>query len=303
MDICAAVPDNTHLKPSGDRTTICELALFVGNVAHESLIREVELTPKPGLVDQRNTGAHRDMDLQTFRVSAVAIAEWLPVFFQRGYVDCAVPASYFLPLLRPEGVACENAMFQATRGVNTHKGGVFSMGLLCAAAGRLHGRDEPMSQVSLCEEVAQICVSLVEHELKGRSEATTAGELLFQKYGLTGARGEVASGFSTVREQSLPVFEKTRDHYGCEERALHAALLQLLAFNQDTNVVSRGGMEGLAFVQTEARQLLNEGGVGMPDYLERLAALDDALIARNLSPGGSADLLAVTWFLSHFPVR
>lgn len=301
MDISVAVPDKDCLSMPVGRRSVGEMAVLVGNLAHEALIREVELTPKPGLVDRRNTGSHRDMDLQTFRVSAAAIAEWFPVFFQRGHADCDVPASHFLPLLRPEGVACENAMFQATRGVNTHKGGVFSMGLLCAAAGRLHGRGESVVREVLCEEVAQICATLVEHELNRRAEATTAGEHLFRKYGLTGARGEVASGFLTVREQALPVFEQALSCHGCEELALHAALLQLLACNQDTNVVSRGGMAGLEFVQAEARRLLDEGGASRPDYHARMAALDDALIARNLSPGGSADLLAVTWFLSRFP--
>ncbi|SFN85230.1 triphosphoribosyl-dephospho-CoA synthase [Formivibrio citricus] len=302
MDTGIAVPLSVCLGQQFVATERSEeMATRIGALAHEALIREVELTPKPGLVDRRNAGSHRDMDLQTFHASAAAIAEWFPVFFRRGLVDCDVPANRFLPLLRPEGVACENAMFRATDGVNTHKGGIFSMGLLCAAAGRLHGRGEPLGQTALCDEVAQICAALVEQELEGRAEATTAGEYLFRKHGLTGARGEVAAGFATVREQSLPVFERTRERHGCEERALHAALLQLLAFNRDTNVVSRGGMDGLHFVQAEARRLLDDGGIDLPDYLERLASLDDALIVRNLSPGGSADLLAVTWFLADFP--
>ncbi len=301
MDTCAAVLD----KPGLFERAPCSsdsMARTVGELAYEALIREVELTPKPGLVDRRNTGSHRDMDLRTFRSSAAAIAEWFPVFFQRGQSDCDVPAHQFLPRLRPEGIACENAMFRATKGVNTHKGGIFSMGLLCAAAGRLHGRAEPLERDSLCQEVAQICTSLVENELNVRAKAVTAGERLFQQHGLTGARGEVASGFATVRQQALPVFESTRDQHGCEELALHAALLHLLAHNQDTNVVSRGGIDGLVFVQEQARQLLESGGVAAPDYLDRLSILDDALIERNLSPGGSADLLAVTWFLSHCPV-
>lgn len=301
MDIGIAEVRNPRFPVHVDSPCAEDMAQKVGALAHEALLREVELTPKPGLVDRRNSGSHRDMDLHTFRRSAAAIAEWLPVFFRRGHVDSAVPARHFLPLLRPEGMACERAMFQATAGVNTHKGGVFSMGLLCAAAGRLHGRSELLSRDALCAEVAQICGELVEQELKGRSEASTAGEHLFLKHGLTGARGEVASGFATVREQSLPAFEQTRHRHGCEELALHAALLQLLAHNQDTNVVSRGGMAGLEFVQAQARELLQDGGVSQPGYLERMAALDDALIARNLSPGGSADLLAVTWFLSRFP--
>jgi triphosphoribosyl-dephospho-CoA synthase len=89
---------------------------------------------------------------------------------------------------------------------------------------------------------------------------------------------------------------------GDEEQALFAAFLELLASNQDSNLVSRGGLDGLSFVQSEAKRLLAEGGVRAPDFLTKMAAFDDGLIERNLSPGGSADLLAVTWFLARLSI-
>ena len=273
----------------------------VAATAYIALIKEVELTPKPGLVDRFNTGAHRDMDLGTFRASAGAIAPWFPVFFQLGLAECDLPASHFLPLLRADGLACERDMFRATGGVNTHKGSIFSLGLLCAASGRLAGTGRRLDWESLCAEVAHICSGLVGRELAPIREARTAGELLFQKYRLTGARGEAASGFATVRKHALGPYRAALDR-GCgEERALHEALLHLLAYNFDTNVVARGGMDGLAFVQGYARGLLAMLEAGPESRSEQLAAFDQALIARNLSPGGSADLLAVTWFLSCFP--
>ncbi|WP_043820706.1 triphosphoribosyl-dephospho-CoA synthase, partial [Rubrivivax gelatinosus] len=118
----------------------------VAGWGHEALIREVELSPKPGLVDRFNNGAHDDMDLAMFRASAAAIEPWLGVFF---------PAE-FLPRLRPQGQACERAMLRATGGVNTHKGSVFALGLLCAAAGRLAGRGVSADADGLCLEVAAI---------------------------------------------------------------------------------------------------------------------------------------------------
>jgi len=270
----------------------------LARLAHRSLLRELLLTPKPGLVDRRNCGSHYDMDLSSFLASARAIAPWFRLFFERGLEGCAVPSELFLAGIRADGMACERAMLHATDGVNTHKGSIFAFGLLCAAAGRLAGQGQALHREPLCAEVAAICTGVV-GELRRPGEAGTAGEHLYRRHGLTGARGEAASGFATVRNHALPAFERMRS--AGPRPALHAALLELLAFNADTNVVSRGGLAGLAFLQGEAMRLRREGGVAAPDYLRRLAALDDEAIRRNLSPGGSADLLAVTWFLAHLP--
>ena len=273
------------------------LALAVGAAAHQALLKEVELTPKPGLVDRANRGAHRDMDLHTFHASAAALEPWFPAFVRLGASGRALPPRAFLARLRPEGMACEAAIFAATGGVNTHKGSIFSLGLLCAAAGRL-GRAETGA---LCREVARLCAGLVEEELTREAPVRTAGERIFRQHGLPGVRGEAASGFATVRAHALPAFRTRLEEGATEELALTQALLHLLAVNPDTNLVARGGLEGLAHVQARASALLHAGGIRLPDLHARLEAFDRDLIARNLSPGGSADLLAVTWFLSRFP--
>jgi triphosphoribosyl-dephospho-CoA synthase len=190
-------------------------------------------------------------------------------------------------------------MFAATDGVNTHKGSVFSLGLLCAAAGRLHGRGAVIEREALCAEVARICAGLVERELAAPGVARTAGELLYRQHGLTGARGEAQSGFATARRHGVAPYLHARAQGMSDECALHEALLHLMAHNRDTNLVARGGMAGLSFVQDEARRLL-EGLLPPPGVrVAQLVAFDQALIGRNLSPGGSADLLAVSWFLAH----
>lgn len=293
-----------HLSAHTEFRNLAELANGVGGLASQALIKEVELTPKPGLVDLRNTGSHRDMDVHTFYASARALSAWFPVFFLRGLRECHVPPVAFLSSLRADGLAAERDMFHATRGINTHKGSVFALGLLCAAAGRLAGQQAgrllPVTRDDLCDEVARMCAHLVQTELCSDVEATTVGELLFQRHGMTGARGEAASGFATVREHGLPASEKALERGADEQTALLAALLALMANNADTNVVSRGGMTGLAFVQERARALIAAGGVEHPDFVASFIAFDDACIERNLSPGGSADLLAVTWFLARF---
>ncbi len=296
----AAIDRGDAARRSPAETAPARAGARIATLAVGALAREVLLTPKPGLVDRRNTGAHRDMDLGTFRASIRAMAPFFPRFHALGARMSALPGRAFMSVLRSEGIVCERAMFAATGGVNTHKGAVFAMGLLTAAAGRLCGRDSAVTVAALAAEVAAISGHLVGTELRRPLEARTAGERLFQRHGLTGARGEAASGFLTARAHALPAFRRAMAAGRGERLALHAALLELMAENADTNVVARGGLDGLAFVQTEARALRQAGGIDCPDYIERLARLDDALIARHLSPGGSADLLSVTWFLSRF---
>jgi triphosphoribosyl-dephospho-CoA synthase len=271
--------------------------MAVARLAAAALREEVYLTPKPGLVDNCNNGAHRDMDLPLFLRSIAAIVPWFSRFTALGYRYAALPAGEVLARIRPLGLACEQGMFAATGGVNTHKGGVFSLGLLCTAAGRLKGRLQPLTRGGLCDEVAAICARMVMTELADRRRAATAGEQLFQRYGMTGARGEAASGFATVRRYVLPDWDRLKADGAGEPMIMLHCLLLLMAYNPDTNLVSRGGLPGLHFVQRYARRLLLCGW----DIAE-LRQMDAALTALYLSPGGSADLLAVAYVLAHLPL-
>lgn len=260
----------------------------VPGLAAQALRLELDLTPKPGLVDRANNGSHQDMDHALLLASIAAITPWLRVFTSIGFAHAQQPVAEQLPLLRPAGIACEQAMFTATGGVNTHKGGIFSLGLLCFAAGRLQGQGRRVSADTLCRQVSGICHGLVARELVNRKNCCTAGERQFRDYGLTGARGEVESGFATVRDTVLPFW-----HLEQGERQLQHALLRLMASNPDSNLLSRGGRAGLRYVQRYAASLLATGWDNAA-----LRQMDQALMARRLSPGGSADLLAVAWVLA-----
>lgn len=274
----------------------------VVSAVERALLTEVRLTPKPGLVDIRNAGAHWDMDLASFEASTAVVAPWMEKFFIMGHDTAAVAPEQVLMMLRPVGMACENDMLEATGGVNTHRGAIFAFGLLSAAAGRLVSKGEPIEQHRLCDQVARFCRGMVMQELSSAGgERLSKGEAHFLRYGLSGARGEAESGFLTVRTQAMPVFTRMMEETGDSNLALLQTLLHLMAWNDDTNLVSRGGLAGLNFVQQEAQRLLWQGGVLVDGGLEALRQFDDELIARHLSPGSSADLLAVTWFLSAFP--
>lgn len=268
------------------------------HLAWRAMLTEVNLSPKPGLVDRLNCGAHKDMALADFHRSALAIQGWLPRFIEYGACCAQLPANAVLSGLRPLGMACEADMFRATAGVNTHKGSIFSLGLLCAAIGRLHQRQQAITPEALCATAATFCHGLTERELRNNNQQLTAGQRLYQQLGLTGARGEAEAGYPLVVRHALPHYRTLLATGRDPELALLDTLLLLIALNGDTNVASRGGAAGLRWIQQQAKTLLQNGGIRTSADLDSLHRFDQACIARNLSPGGSADLLIVTWFLA-----
>lgn len=262
----------------------------IARLARAALEEEVLLTPKPGLVDRRNTGAHTDMDADTFLRSAAALEPCFVRLAQAGGAGASIPAAETLRLLRPIGLEGESAMYRATGGVNTHKGALFSMGLLCAAAGRLQAMERALTIGALCRTAAETA-SGISAELSGSG---TNGLDACRRYGGRGVRGEAEAGFPSVRELALPAYHAARTARSHDEAAL-AALLTLMENVDDTTVLHRAGREGLCWLQEQAKALSP-----LPEKAA-LEAMDDRCIARNISPGGCADLLAVMLFLLHFP--
>ncbi len=265
------------------------------SLAVRALLYEVTVTPKPGLVDRLNNGSHRDMDMFTFMRSA---AELWPYFAEcvtigRESKDAAAPETF--AALRFPGKLAEGRMLRATGGVNTHKGAIFTFGLVCGALGRLDVERWAEPAAVLAELAAM--AKGVERELQTNEERTpTAGERFFREYGVTGVRGQAAQGFPSVLHDGLPTLEAGLAAGRSEDEAGAAALLTILAHTPDTNMLSRGGFALAEEKRAALRALLQADPY--PDF-ETLAALDREYRAENLSPGGSADLLALCWLL-HF---
>ena len=276
----------------------------ISALATRALLEEVAVTPKPGLVDRANSGAHRDMDFFSFQASAAALsAYWGRCFYENAWQnalrnapdpgDAQTPAETFAAL-RPLGMAAERRMLLATGGVNTHKGAIFTLGVLCGAIGRLWTAETGFPDVySILNEAAAMTRETLAQELPA-ARWNTAGEGLYQKYGVRGIRGQVADGLPAVRSVSLPAFRALLARGLDRNHAASVTLLHLIAAVEDTNLLHRGGPEGAAWARAQAKSLL---AGSEPPALEAIAALDDAFIERNLSPGGCADLLAVTLFL------
>ncbi|MBR3704458.1 MAG: triphosphoribosyl-dephospho-CoA synthase CitG [Oscillospiraceae bacterium] len=266
----------------------------VADLATQSLLDEVRVTPKPGLVDRNNSGSHTDMDLALFEKSAAALAPYWKACVNIGMESATLAPEETFARLRRAGLKAEQTMLAATGGVNTHKGAIFLLGILCGAVGRLWRSDEPCRDAkTLCGECVRMTAVPLGKELDTLAP-DTAGAQFYLRHGLRGARGEVMDGLPGVWAVALPVL---RDALACgcgREHAAAVALLHLIARGTDTNMVKRGGMDGAAWGAQQAKDLLQRSAV---PKIEDIAALDEQFIEKNLSPGGCADLLALTLFL------
>lgn len=259
----------------------------VASIAVKALLFEVLTTPKPGLVDRRNNGSHKDMDLFTFSSSASILFPYFKKAYSLGWRSVDLKKCF--AELRELGKDAEHTMFFETNGVNTHKGAIFSLGTVCCAAGftATNGGD-----------IFQSCSLMtrgITEELNGDSQMETNGKRLFSQYGLKGIRGELEDGLPSVRNIGLPMLEDCLKKGLSLEDAGSRVLIALVSQLSDTNMIARGGKEKANEAMKMAAALISSGSFGSSD-IERL---DEYFISNNLSPGGSADLLAVCFFL-HF---
>lgn len=253
----------------------------IGELAQRALLYEAITTPKPGLVDCENSGAHRDMDLFSFAASTCVLHSYFEECAQIG-MDSGT-----FEQLQYAGLQAEDEMLAAT-GANTHKGAIFSLGILCCAVGGC-------AVGASLEDILTMAARLGEHSLaqmKAEERTRTGGERQFLQYGLTGARGEAASGFRTVRELALPVLENAMARGRHINDASLETLIALMVQVQDSNVIRRAGMEGQKWVVQQTQNLM-ERVFSKQDLRE----MNDRFIEKNVSPGGSADLLAAAIFL------
>lgn len=266
-------------------------------LAVRALLYEVCVTPKPGLVDREGSGSHTDMDLYRFMDSISVLTPYFSCCVQTGEETRQLPAEDTLKALRAPGRRAEMEMLAATGGVNTHKGAIFTMGILCGALGRLESSQWSCPETVL-QEAAAMTKGLTDRELSGLSEETakTAGQRLYLNYGITGIRGQLEEGLPTVLQYGLPALEQALQT-GCGwDEAGAAALMALIAHTPDTNLMKRGGVEAQKAAAKEAAELLCAGPIPSGKTLREL---DRSYREKNLSPGGCADLLAACLFL-HF---
>ena len=282
------------------RAVDIDLGAQVAAVATAALLAEVETWPKPGLVSHVDAGSHTDMDAGTFRASAAALQPFY------GALAVAGAAGADMDELRRIGLDAERAMMAVTGGINTHRGAIFGLGLLCAAAGAAWHRSALKDGLGLFAIQLGLIVSrrwgpsIVRGPIPLRSHGTDA----LRQFGAGGARAQAAAGFPHAYQIGLPALRLGRRLApGHAEAARVQAFFALLASLEDTNLLHRGGGEGLQFARQSAATFLANGGVGQSDWRTRASLVHQAFIERRLSPGGCADLLAITVFLDAFGGR
>ncbi|MBT9516319.1 MAG: triphosphoribosyl-dephospho-CoA synthase MdcB [Methyloversatilis discipulorum] len=267
----------------------------IGRLAVRSLYREVALAPKPGLVSPVDNGSHDDMDMSTFFRSLFALRHYFRDIARAG-ADGAGFAT-----LQSLGQAAETQMLAATGGINTHRGAIFNLGLLCAAAGHVAAQGGTTDTRHVAHTVARCWGAdiLAARPADGTPQADSHGLRVARRHGTTGAREQAAAGFPDVIGAALPAMREVLATSGDDRqtRAAVQALFVLIARLDDSNLLWRGGRIGLDYAQGAALAFIEAGGVFADDWAAQARATHEAFVSRRLSPGGAADLLAVTLFL------
>lgn len=282
---------------------ISRLSNHIGLLMQKALFYEVNTSLKPGLVDRLHNGSHKDMGLSTFINSAYSLSDYFCQCVKEGLsCDCSKKE---LPLLfqklRGIGKQAEKNMLFATQGINTHKGIVFSGGILCAAIGYyISTNSKDISSENFLLSLPEICRCMLPELLSDYltltpDTAKTNGEKLYLKYKITGIRGEAKEGFPLLFNVGFPLFQAVLKKGFSLWQAGLITLLHYIACTEDTNLIIRSDYQLACKIQKNLQQFLAHATY--EKQLSILPKLDAFFVSRNISPGGSADMLALTYFL------
>lgn len=280
----------------------------ISRYAQQALLHEAALFPKPGLVDPISCGAHDDMTFLTFIDSSIALSPFLTNYLTIGFTHQGTPVELF-EKVRQQGIHAESAMLEATAGINTHKGANFSFALVLGAIGYyLHYSLNvrlpfgTKDTTAILAYVAIMTENLLQKDYADLTvkQSLSAGERLYLDHGFLGIRGEAAAGYPILRKVALPFLRKQAP----EKRSYLLLLLLLMSQVEDSNLISRGGVAGWTLVKTHAHHLSQTlDKEPLPAIEKSLRLFDQQLIDQHLSPGGSADLLALSLFFSRLEGR
>ncbi len=267
----------------------------ISSYALRALISEVAVTPKPGLVDRNDTGSHKDMDIFTFIKSSSVLTPFFRQFVLKGIESYNKPLNKLLSSIRYIGIRAEETMYKATKGVNTHKGIIFSLGIICSGLGYLYKNEEPVIKIfDICSAISKDIINELHVSDK---DILSNGEFEFKRYKSQGIRGEASKGFPSVKNIGLPKLKEYASKGYSLNDAGAVTLLHLLANVEDTNTLHRSNMHTLKSIQDKVSNHLSSKDRTLEFDLAFIRNLNYDFIINNISPGGCADLLAITFML------
>lgn len=268
----------------------------IATLATKALLYEVSISPKAGLVSRLSNGSHKDMNFYTFIDSSLALHNYFLNCFDYGQEKLFSCPNFFKDL-REVGKVAEKEMYEATKGINTHKGTIFSMGILLAVLGVHLKENKKIDLKILSEKIKEMCKPLL-NELEDADSISTYGEKAYKEYHLTGARGLAISGYEIVL---LDGINKLKDF--CKSLDFETACILLLFYYisilDDTNIVNRASITTLKEVQILSKELFEQHRkiLEKENIKNSMSKLNDIFIEKNISAGGSADLLILTIFI------
>ena len=268
----------------------------IATLATKALLYEVSISPKAGLVSRLSNGSHKDMNFYTFIDSSLALHNYFLNCFDYGQEKLFSCPDFFKDL-REVGKVAEKEMYEATKGINTHKGTIFFMGILLAVLGVHLKENKKIDLKILSEKIKEMCKPLL-NELEDADNISTYGEKAYKEYHLTGAIGLAISGYEIVLLDGinkLKNFCKTLDF----ETACILLLFYYMSVLDDTNIVNRASITTLKEVQILSKELFEENKKTLEkeSIKNSMSKLNDIFIEKNISAGGSADLLILTIFI------
>lgn len=311
--------EHSDVETRAASNTVIPAREQIETFATSALLDEVYTTPKPGLVDLHDNGAHTDMDIHTFEESTRVIVPYLADMYCIG-ISWKEKLPQLFARVRETGKEAECAMFSATGGVNTHKGAIFTLGCIISCTGYVLAHDKMSHRASgeqhrkahlddnsaafdivtrILDCVRGMTFSVLEADFAAMKmrEPRTHGEQLFAQYGERGVRAQAQQGFPIIKNTAFPLLVRCQQN-GIKENVRNVmTLLHIMAELRDTNVISRTSCDDLHWLQQQALRIVSGKSTFTRDDIYYVQVLNEQCIVKNISPGGAADILAASLFL------
>lgn len=286
--------DSNCLKEAAQLVPHTTIPYIIAHLATRALHAELDTTPKPGLVDRHDSGAHRDMDHVLMSCSIRALH---PYFVRLALLGFAEEMPCHDDIVKT-GIEAERAMYEATNGVNTYKGALFSMGLAVVAAAGKAWQEAVVTPQNLSAAITKLAYAFPDtkgtHGSKAKQTASSETETL------KGALDNAREGYPMLFADWLPFYDNLRKN--SEPHALHLTLLRIMCDLDDTNIVYRTSLAMMRQVKEESRDVIRKWSgaeaSARPDLDTILSDMNNSFVQRNVSPGGSADMLSLVVFIS-----